>query len=91
MLEIRICPICNGQGRLPSANNADTGTAGRVCHGCNGKGWIAIWVPDDYNHPPLQYQYQFPRYGGTEYVIPDTTGNTGVTYYTYWEIEKLAF
>lgn len=34
-----ICSICKGVGRLPSAAH----TVGSMqCHGCDGRGWIAV-------------------------------------------------
>ena len=34
------CPVCDGRGRLSiGAMTADTTN---LCHGCDGKGWVAV-------------------------------------------------
>lgn len=35
------CPVCVGEGSwIEGANTADT--LRKVCHGCDGKGWVAV-------------------------------------------------
>jgi hypothetical protein len=38
------CPLCRGEGRLKFGQIAParSGEMGRTCHGCGGKGWVAL-------------------------------------------------
>lgn len=42
MTDARLCPVCQGTGKIPQ----DTGTTAsynfKPCHGCNGLGWVAV-------------------------------------------------
>jgi DnaJ-class molecular chaperone len=33
-----LCPVCVGRGRIPRPFSLET----HRCHGCDGKGWVAI-------------------------------------------------
>ena len=39
------CPVCYGQGKLPLGDSNTTAPIEKICHGCNGSGWIV--VPDN--------------------------------------------
>ena len=39
------CPVCYGQGKLPLGDNnlcLITAPIEKICHGCNGSGWIVV-------------------------------------------------
>ena len=38
------CPVCNGVGQLPEGYpySGSVTNATKICHGCNGKGWITV-------------------------------------------------
>jgi len=44
MKHAEICPICKGRGRVPEDPEWDSGPfpGTRVCHGCDGKGWVEV-------------------------------------------------
>ena len=49
------CPVCEGSGRVANCHETDSSTAAgnhentKQCHGCDGKGWIALGC--DYPKP----------------------------------------
>ena len=42
------CPVCGGSGKVPVDNvysqpvTSTSGPQTRICHGCNGKGWVEV-------------------------------------------------
>ena len=36
------CPVCNGEGKLPSDGSSTSSAIKTTCHGCKGKGWVEI-------------------------------------------------
>ena len=64
MAHAEICPVCKGKGRID----------GNTCHGCDGKGWIAIRseeyfpvVPYPIISPCPSPWHIVPVFPGTEY------------------------
>ena len=47
------CPVCYGQGKLPLGDSKTTTTITapieKICHGCNGSGWIVVSDDQTYN------------------------------------------
>lgn len=53
-MKAQICPVCNGTGKYivvkyrethylyPFSTSPIEFYSERICHGCNGKGWIAV-------------------------------------------------
>ncbi len=43
----QLCPVCKGSGNLwtvgPDAVSGNVGNVSRRCHGCDGKGWVAVF------------------------------------------------
>lgn len=37
MMKAELCPVCRGSGDY----------RGRKCHGCEGKGWVVLSMPED--------------------------------------------
>lgn len=37
-----VCPVCKGAGKFLIPTNLTIPYTERVCHGCNGLGWIGI-------------------------------------------------
>jgi DnaJ-class molecular chaperone len=52
-MKAQICPVCNGTGRYKDKLKDSTEATTRVCHGCNGRGWVSIGV-----------EYPMPHIGG---------------------------
>ena len=45
MAHAETCPVCYGAGKIRNNCNPyiiPVGTYNKVCHGCNGKGWIEV-------------------------------------------------
>lgn len=69
MTHSEICPVCSGKGKLED----------KICHGCEGKGWIVIpcnelwpiqrWHPV-YPTEPYPYWLHDPQVNWTEYWTP---------------------
>jgi hypothetical protein len=70
MTHAEICPVCKGKGYLQEIVTTDFGRdttsppsqesstlTQRVCHGCNGRGWVEV---SDY--PCYPYYPYYPRY-----------------------------
>ena len=36
-----ICPVCNGTGKI-NLDPVGTGANLKVCHGCQGRGWVSV-------------------------------------------------
>lgn len=36
-----LCPVCGGNGTIKDNYNA-TAVTEKICHGCNGKGWVSV-------------------------------------------------
>jgi len=47
-----LCPVCNGQGTVPSRLPVTTEV---TCHGCGGRGWVEVSGEDD----PLKLELDF--------------------------------
>ena len=40
-----LCPVCQGAGAVkeyPSPTGTSASPATKVCHGCDGKGWVEV-------------------------------------------------
>lgn len=37
--QVHKCPVCDGGGNYPPNDYTQ-----RQCHGCEGKGWVVVWV-----------------------------------------------
>ena len=60
MSPAELCPICKGVGRI-QVDRDNTTTAPmeeKICHGCDGKGWIEIGGGD---YPPAPYWPCYPN------------------------------
>lgn len=52
MSKADICPVCNGTGKYKEYNNyysyaTEPLYCEKVCHGCNGKGWVEVGGIDE--------------------------------------------
>lgn len=36
------CPVCDGKGTVTIGTNTTIGSYEKVCHGCNGRGWVTV-------------------------------------------------
>ena len=76
------CPVCNGEGAIPTENETRTH---KPCHGCNGKGWVEVggkeviheYIPQ--TPPPHEYVPSWPYYPPMWRTYTWTTGGTGDT------------
>lgn len=73
MSHAEICPICKGTGKLEK----------RICHGCDGKGWVTVGIdypPAHYSEPWQEFKWARDESGNSILVrcIPDAkmTGDT---------------
>jgi len=74
MKHAEICPICKGRGRVPEDPEWDSGPSPstRVCHGCNGKGWIEVEGAREQPIRPWQ-DWVTINTGGDQWVVtPDS-------------------
>ena len=58
-----LCPVCKGSGRKIDTDGCVPGE--KICHGCNGKGWVETGsAPVPYVPPHLDqpYLYSHPYY-----------------------------
>jgi len=80
MKHAEICPICKGRGRVPEDPEWDSGPSPstRVCHGCNGKGWVE--VEGEYRRPDADkiWRRPIPGYAKPQWT-PTTTNPDPVT------------
>ena len=43
------CPVCSGTGKIRCDPNTAYLGPKKICHGCNGKGWVEI----EHDNPPV--------------------------------------
>ena len=58
-MKASLCPVCNGDGQLKDAifeGPETTKITMRLCHGCNGKGWVEV---QEIHVPPHGETYEF--------------------------------
>ena len=67
------CPVCGGSGKVQSVNIVDT------CHGCGGKGWVAVGYSGEAFYPFEVYpHYCWPPCVG--YILKfDAAGDPTIT------------
>jgi len=65
-----ICPICLGSGKIA----CECGSGTKVCHGCNGRGWVE--VSDSYWYPYNPYPYIWPSTDTDPYKWVNTSSYT---------------
>lgn len=61
MYHAEVCPVCNGSGKYKEYSYFREQTTSqnyieKVCHGCQGKGWISVRGND------LEYNEQYPDF-----------------------------
>lgn len=44
MADAKVCPVCNGKGKVYSPDTLTHNTGEETCRGCGGTGWVV--VPD---------------------------------------------
>ncbi len=82
MIHAEKCPVCNGSGRTESTET-ETGTLVRKsqpCHGCNGKGWVEVGVPDVPYYPTPMSYYPYPY---DPWMVTYTIDGCGANYNAY--------
>lgn len=63
MTEPKICPVCSGTGIYKNAQPTHISgiSSGRICHGCNGKGWVTPeYQPESENKNTEKPRRKFP-------------------------------
>lgn len=83
-----ICPVCNGKGQFNS-DSIGTGVNLKTCHGCGGKGWVAVSEDIPYFAGGIPQPFidpnKCPACGGDRNSLAGTRCPIGSHYRTYSE------
>ncbi len=65
MAHAETCPLCHGKGMVQE--HGSTAVDGKVCHGCNGQGWVSVDDKSYFGDPPMHYWPEYPNFTSSRF------------------------